>query len=1082
MPKRTDIRRILVLGAGPIVIGQACEFDYSGSQACRALLAEGYEIILVNSNPATIMTDPNLSTVTYIEPLTVPILTSIIAREKPDALLPTMGGQTALNLAYELHKQGVLQRYNVQLIGANFAAIDVAEDREAFKALMDKIGLSSLRSQTVNTLQQGREAAKALGYPLILRPAFTLGGSGGAFVYSDAELDDKLHHALTLSPIQQVLIEESALGWKEYEFEVMRDQRDNVVIVCSVENIDPMGVHTGDSITVAPAQTLTDWEYQTLRNASIAIIRAVGVEAGGCNIQFAVHPDDGRVIVIEMNPRVSRSSALVSKATGVPIAKISAKLAVGLTLDEIQNDITRSTPASFEPSIDYVVTKIPRFSFDKFPEGGSRLSTQMKSVGEVMAIGRTFKESFQKALRGLETTTPATILPQGMVGRDELERRLSEPTADRMLWLYRALYQGFPTERVHELTGIDPWFIDNIRDVISTLTETRDTPLTLLDRDQWLDAKQDGLSDYQLGLLYHTSERVVRQAREAVDVRPVYKAVDTCAGEFQAETPYFYSTYDPGENEAPELLPPNKRVMILGGGPNRIGQGIEFDYCCVHAAFTLRERGYEAVMVNSNPETVSTDYDTSDRLYFEPLTPEDVHNLLAQEQPMGVIAQLGGQTPLKLARSLRDDPNLRLLGTSVASIDAAEDREQFRAILEGLGLQAPASGIARNADEARRVASQVGYPVMVRPSYVLGGRAMHIVYSEASLNRVLTDVLAVEPDLPVLIDRFLERAQELDVDAVSDGEQTYIGAILEHIEHAGIHSGDSACVWPSQHLDSAMKQRIEAATGALAKALQVKGLLNIQFAIKDGELYVLEVNPRASRTVPFVCKCSGVPLVRIAVRVMLGDKLADVLREELPNPLPAGHVAVKVPVFPFIKFRESDPKLGPEMRSTGEVMGVDATFALAYAKALAAAGYELPLQGQVFVSVNNQDKPHAVAIARQYKALGFSLIATEGTAYALQEAGLPVRAIEKKHEGTYNAERLIAENEIQLVINTPEGEEALTDDSYIRKAAVIHNIPMATTLTAAEAMAQAIAALKSDRMSVRSLQELYTPQPTSVVG
>jgi carbamoyl-phosphate synthase large subunit len=1110
MPKRTDIRRILILGAGPIVIGQACEFDYSGSQACRTLLAEGYEVILVNSNPATIMTDPELSTRTYIEPLTCDSVTRIIERERPDALLPTMGGQTALNLAFDLSRAGVLEEYQVQLIGANFRAIEVGEDREAFKVLMASIGLESMHSETVNTLAQAQAVAQRLGFPFILRPAFTMGGSGGSVVFSASELVDKVTHALTLSPIDQVLMEESALGWKEFEFEVMRDRADNVVIVCSVENFDPMGVHTGDSITVAPAQTLTDREFQAMRNASIQIIRAVGVDAGGCNIQFAVHPKTGRMVVIEMNPRVSRSSALVSKATGVPIAKISARLAVGYTLDEIPNDITRSTPASFEPAIDYVVTKIPRFSFDKFPEGGLTLSPQMKSVGEVMAIGRTFQESFQKALRGLESITPKGLFPNKMVGREELERRLRLPTADRILWVYQALHQGFPVPRIHALSGIDPWFLDNVRQVVETLDGFKRQTVATVSPQALRQAKQLGIGDAQLALALQVSEPAIADLRRQHDILPVYKAVDTCAGEFEALTPYYYSTYDPGENEAPPLVLPsplsqlsqgtiplpevegsspspagsascplpkgeegNKRVMILGGGPNRIGQGIEFDYCCVHAAQTLRQLGYESVMVNSNPETVSTDYDISDRLYFEPLTVEDVGNLLVQEQPMGVIAQLGGQTPLKLAHALQHHPNFKPLGTTVATIDAAEDREQFRAIMDRLNLQAPASGIARTAIEALEVAAGIGYPVMVRPSYVLGGRGMYIVYSADRLAEVLDEVLAVEPDQPVLIDRFLQNASELDVDAISDGKTTYVAAILEHIEHAGVHSGDSACVWPAQNLSETMIAQVHEATALLAEALGVVGLLNIQFAIADGQLYVLEVNPRASRTVPFVGKCTGLPIMRMAVRVMLGEPLSQVLADELPAQLPQGHVAVKLPVFPFIKFRETDPKLGPEMRSTGEVMGIDQTFPLAYAKALAGAGFELPMQGQVFISVNNRDKPQAIAIARQYQALGFGLLATEGTARYLCEYGLNVQAIEKKHEGTSNAETLLEQGGIQLVINTPEGEEALNDDSYIRKAAVIHNIPMATTLTAAAAMAQAIEALKAGPSSVRCLQELY---------
>jgi carbamoyl-phosphate synthase large subunit len=1037
------------------------------------LLAEGYEVILVNSNPATIMTDPELATRTYIEPLTVDAVTAIIAQEAPDALLPTMGGQTALNLAFDLHRQGVLQAHNVTLIGANFAAITVAEDRDAFKQLMTSIGLDSLRSHVAETLEQAHSVAAELGFPLILRPAFTLGGSGGAVVFTPDEFDDKVSHALKLSPISQVLLEESALGWKEFELEVMRDCCDNVVIVCSVENVDPMGVHTGDSITVAPAQTLTDVEYQTLRDASQRIIRAVGVDAGGCNIQFAIHPQTGRVIVIEMNPRVSRSSALVSKATGVPIAKLSAKLAVGYTLDELPNDITRSTPACFEPALDYVVTKIPRFSFDKFPEGGQTLSPQMKSVGEVMAMGSTFQESFQKALRGLEISTPALLKTNQFIAKSVLEERLSTPNAERVFWLFQALHQGLPTQRIEELTGIDPWFVAAIAEIVAARSALKGRTLASLSYDELLRLKTMGLSDYQLSLLLGCAQAEVADRRQALGLMPVYKAVDTCAGEFEAETPYYYSTYWPGENEAPP--PPtegNKRVIILGGGPNRIGQGIEFDYCCVHAAQTLRALGYEAVMANSNPETVSTDYDTSTRLYFEPLTVEDVGNLLHQEQPMGVIAQLGGQTPLKLARALKDHPMMRPLGTSVDAIDAAEDRERFRAVLETTGLKSPESAIAFNPLQAIKVCEQIGYPIMIRPSYVLGGRAMRVVYSEASLRQYLDEVFSIEPDKPVLIDRFLEQAQELDVDAVSDGETTYVAAILEHIEHAGVHSGDSACVWPAQSLSPAMLTEVEEATKALAKALNVKGLLNIQFAVKNNELYVIEVNPRASRTVPFVCKASGVPLIQIAVRVMLGEPLQALLAELLPAELPQ-HLAVKLPVFPYIKFRESDPKPGPEMRSTGEVMGMDASFPLAYAKALAGAGFTLPKAGQVFMSVANQDKPEAVMLAQHLSRLGFSLLATAGTASYLQQHGLSVATVDKKHEGGHNAEILIQQGNIALVVNTPEGETALEDDSYIRKAAVLANVPMATTLTAGHAMAQAIEALTTQRFTYTCLQASY---------
>jgi len=1057
-------------------------------------MEEGFEVILVNSNPATIMTDPDLATKTYIEPLTPEILETIIEQEAPDALLPTMGGQTALNLAYALHNNGVLEKHTVELIGANFQAIDVAEDRQLFKQLITKIGYESFRSHTVTSVNTARMVIQDLGLPMVVRPAFTLGGSGGSIVYTEDEFVEKVEYGLQLSPINQVLLEESALGWKEYEFEVMRDTADNVVIVCSVENVDPMGVHTGDSITVAPAQTLTDVEYQILRNASIDIVRAVGVEAGGCNIQFAVHPETGRVVIIEMNPRVSRSSALVSKATGVPIAKISARLAVGYTLDEIPNDITRSTPASFEPAIDYVVTKIPRFSFDKFPEGGNRLSPQMKSVGEVMAIGRTFKESFKKAMRGLEISVPPFYEKGGFASKEELQKQLSTATADRIYWLLQAFKQGVPLGNIHQWTNIDPWFLSNIEDIMREEQSLVNRGTAIFDDPKALrKLKQDGVSDKAMSLLLEMNRQDVQDAREAAGVSVVYKSVDTCAGEFDAETPYYYSTYDAGENEAPQgdkNEPNNKRVVILGGGPNRIGQGIEFDYCCVHAALALKELGYEPIMVNSNPETVSTDYDVSTRLYFEPLTAEDTHNVLKQEQPLGVIVQLGGQTPLKLARALRNDPYFTPLGTSVESIDDAEDREKFRDILNRLNLKAPESGIARSEAEALAVAGSIGYPLMIRPSYVLGGRAMRVVYSEASLRQYLDEVIHVEPDMPVLLDRFLENAQELDVDALADGETCYIGAILEHIEQAGIHSGDSACVWPTQTVSDAMKARVEAATTQLAMALNVKGLLNIQFAIKDDELYIIEVNPRASRTVPFICKCTGVPLITMAVRVMLGEKLVDILKDTANKDVSSfedpsatlrmtdffftpKHIAVKAPVFPFNKFRESDPMLGPEMRSTGEVMGLDASFALAYSKALLGAGVSLPLKGQVFISVNDGDKPEALTVAKRFQELGFDLISTHGTARYMNEHGVACLPLRKRHEGAPNALTLIESGDIQLVINTPSGEEGLLDDSYIRKSAVINNIPMTTTLKAAMAMTEAIAALKTESYHVRPLQDLF---------
>jgi carbamoyl-phosphate synthase large subunit len=1082
VPKRTDIRKILILGAGPIVIGQACEFDYSGSQACRALMSEGYEVVLVNSNPATIMTDPAIATRTYVEPLTPEIVAAVIEKERPDALLPTMGGQTALNLAYALHENGILERFGVELIGANFKAIHIAEDRDAFKQMVLGCGLDVLRSEAVSSVEQAIKVSESLGFPLIIRTAFTLGGSGGSVVYSREELIEATEHGLSQSPINQILMEESALGWKEYEYEVMRDGEDNVVIVCSVENLDPMGVHTGDSITVAPAQTLTDREYQLLRNASIAIIRAVGVDAGGCNIQFAVHPQTGRVVIIEMNPRVSRSSALVSKATGVPIAKISAKLAIGMTLDEIPNDITRTTPACFEPAIDYVVTKIPRFSFEKFPGAQPELSPQMKSVGEVMAIGRTFQESFQKALRGLEVGLDGFRFGSQGLSSEQILAKLVRPSADRIQLIYHALKQGISIDQIYRITGIDPWFLHNFQEIIDTEREIVGIGnLESLPAKRLKAAKVQGFSDNQIAALLGANAQAVKEARHANNQHAVFKSVDTCAGEFEAYTPYFYSTHDGEESEVPALSEEKKRVVIIGGGPNRIGQGLEFDYCCVHAALTLRDLGYEAVMVNSNPETVSTDYDTSNRLYFEPLTPEDMLTILHTERPHGIIVQLGGQTPLKLAHPL-DRAGKPILGTTVNSIDAAEDRDRFRAILHKLNLAAPESGIARSEEEALAVAQRIGYPLIARPSYVLGGQAMRIVYSEASLRKYLTNIVKVEPDYPVLIERFLENALEVDVDAVSDGETTYLGAILEHIEHAGVHSGDSSCVWPAQSLPASLLAEIEDATHQLAREIGVRGLLNIQFAIQDGTLYVLEVNPRASRTVPFVCKATGVPLVRMAVRVMLGEPLADVMATtDLTPKERARHIAVKAAVFPFMKFRESDPKLGPEMRSTGEVMGVDDNFAMAFAKAQLGSGYKLATSGQLFVSVSDADKAEALGVVRRYAELGFKLFATSGTAAYLQGHGLAVTPLLKKHEGSPNAEELLRDGQIQFVINTPAGEEALDDDSYIRKAAVAHNVPMATTLSGARAMADAIAALQREsQFTVRSLQSLFEASPATL--
>jgi len=1080
MPKRNDIKSILIIGAGPIVIGQACEFDYSGTQACRALKSEGYRIILVNSNPATIMTDPDMADRTYIEPITPEIVRCIIERERPDALLPTMGGQTALNTAYALHSDGTLKEYNVELIGANFKAIHAAEDREAFKNLVEGIGLGVLSSYTVHSMEEAHEAAKKLGFPMILRTGFTLGGSGGAVVYDEDEFEELAQASLDASPVHQVLIEESALGWKEYEYELMRDNRDNVVIVSSVENVDPMGVHTGDSITIAPAQTLSDKEYHSLRNASIAIIRAVGVDAGGCNIQFAVHPVTGRIVVIEMNPRVSRSSALVSKATGVPIAKIAARLAVGMTLDEIANDITQSTPASFEPALDYVVTKIPRFSFEKFPGTPPDLTPQMKSVGEVMAIGRTFQESFQKAIRGLEINLDGFYFPPEKSMDDELlRRRLKKPEERRIRWIYHALRRKFSVEEIATATGWDPWFLNNFRELVETEEAIRSEVEKNGDISEPLMnyAIRQGFTPKQMQTFLGDKAPA---SLASAPFRPAFNAVDTCAGEFAALTPYYYSTSHSKDDEVPihQGEGAAKRVVIIGGGPNRIGQGIEFDYCCVHAAMSLQALDYEATMVNSNPETVSTDYDISDRLYFEPLTTEAVLNILDREKPYGVIVQLGGQTPLKLANAIQN-AGYPILGTTVDSIDLAEDRKRFSAVLERLNLRSPESGTARSVDEALAICRKIGFPLIARPSYILGGRAMQIFYSEQRLIKYLQEVVCVEPDYPVLIERFLEAAKEVDVDAVSDGKTTLVAAILEHIEHAGVHSGDSACVWPAQNLSLQMREEIELVTKQLAEALNICGLLNIQFAIQGtpeiGEkLYVLEVNPRASRTVPFVCKATGIPLIRMAIRVMLGESVSDLLHLVPPSP---SHVAVKAPVFPFNKFKGADPKLGPEMKSTGEVMGIDSNFALAYAKAQLAVHQHIPSSGYVFISVNDEDKPVILPVAQQLTELGFELVATSGTASALRKVGLKVTEILKKHEGTPNVEEWIQEGKIALVINTPIGEEALVDDSYIRKAAIAGSIPLVNTASGAVALTEGLYSLHKNKLGVKSIQEFLNHEP-----
>ncbi len=1093
MPRRSDLKKIMLIGSGPIVIGQACEFDYSGTQACKALREEGYEVVLVNSNPATIMTDPETADRTYIEPLTAPLLEKVIAQERPDALLPTMGGQTALNLAVELAKSGALERYNVELIGAKLDAIEKAEDRKLFKEAMVKIGVGVCPSGLAETMDESKAIGQEIGsYPLIIRPAFTMGGSGGGIAYNQEEFETICRSGLEASPVSQILIEQSLLGWKEYELEVMRDLADNVVIICSIENIDPMGVHTGDSITVAPAQTLTDKEYQRLRDASIKIIREIGVETGGSNIQFSVNPDDGEVVVIEMNPRVSRSSALASKATGFPIAKFAAKLAVGYQLNEISNDITQKTPASFEPTIDYVVTKIPRFAFEKFPGASATLTTQMKSVGEAMAIGRTFTESFQKALRSLETgragwgCDQAEKLPTLSQVRSDLRR----PHPERIFALRHALQLGLEIDEIYELTAIDPWFLDKFQALLKIEKFIKRTSLTSLDKAQLLAVKQAGFSDRQIAFATKTNEDTVRDYRKSLGVIPVYKMVDTCAAEFESTTPYYYSTYE----EESEVLPSNRRkVMILGGGPNRIGQGIEFDYCCCHASFALQDDDYETIMVNSNPETVSTDYDTSDRLYFEPLTKEDVLNIIEAENPDGVIVQFGGQTPLKLAIPLQnylekltkefaessnetqsETPiktpiKTKIWGTSPDSIDAAEDRERFEQMLRELDIRQPPNGLARSNDEALAIARKIDYPVVVRPSYVLGGRAMEIVYSDTDLVRYMTTAVQVEPDHPILIDKFLENAIEVDVDAVCDRTgQAVIGGIMEHIEQAGIHSGDSACSLPTVTLSEAALTTIRDWTFKLAKRLQVIGLMNIQYAIQGDQVFIIEANPRASRTVPFVSKATGAPLAQIAVRVMASKTLAELgfTKEIIPN-----HVSVKEAVLPFNKFPGTDTLLGPEMRSTGEVMGIDTSFGLSYAKAELAAGQVLPKSGTVFISVNDRDKNAVVEIAKEFAATGFSILATSGTYKKLSEAGIAVERVLKVHEGRPHVGDTIKNQGIQLIINSPIGEAAQEDDRILRRTALDYKIPTVTTIAGAKATIAAIQSLKDSPMVVKALQD-----------
>ncbi|HEY9695796.1 MAG TPA: carbamoyl-phosphate synthase large subunit [Trichocoleus sp.] len=1094
MPRRNDLRKILLIGSGPIVIGQACEFDYSGTQACKALREEGYEVVLVNSNPATIMTDPEIADRTYIEPLTPAIVEKIIEKERPDALLPTMGGQTALNLAVALSKNGTLDRYNVELIGAKLPAIEMAEDRKLFKEAMARIGVPVCPSGLAETMTEAKEIAQQIGsYPLIIRPAFTMGGTGGGIAYNQEEFEEISQSGLDASPVSQILVEKSLLGWKEYELEVMRDLADNVVIICSIENLDPMGIHTGDSITVAPAQTLTDKEYQRLRDASIKIIREIGVETGGSNIQFAINPDNGDMIVIEMNPRVSRSSALASKATGFPIAKMAAKLAVGYSLDEIPNDITKKTPASFEPTIDYVVTKIPRFAFEKFPGSQPVLTTQMKSVGEAMAIGRTFQESFQKALRSLETGRAGWGCDRSekLPSLEQIRSGLRTPNPERIFTVRHAMQMGMSVDEIYELTAIDPWFLDKLQQLLETEKFLKKTPLNKLTREQLYAVKQQGFSDRQIAYATKTSEDEVRAYRKSLGIIPVYKTVDTCAAEFEAFTPYYYSTYESevmsladGQNafEAVEceVLPSQKRkVMILGGGPNRIGQGIEFDYCCCHASFALQADGFETIMVNSNPETVSTDYDTSDRLYFEPLTKEDVLNILEAENPEGVIIQFGGQTPLKLAVPLQTylasdqcTVQTKIWGTSPDSIDAAEDREKFEKILRELDIKQPPNGIARSYEESLKVSKRIDYPVVVRPSYVLGGRAMEIVYSDEELERYMSYAVLIEPDHPILIDKFLENAIEVDVDAIADQTgQVVIGGIMEHIEQAGIHSGDSACSIPTISLPDAVLDTIRTWTVQLAKSLKVIGLMNIQFAVQGEQVYILEANPRASRTVPFVSKAIGAPLAKLASRVMSGQTLKSLgfLEEIIPI-----HISVKEAVLPFSKFPGTDIILGPEMRSTGEVMGIDSDFGKAFAKAELAASQHLPLKGTVFVSMNDRDKQAAVAVVKDLLNLGLKIVATQGTRKILRENGLDVDLVLKVHEGRPHILDSIKNEQIQLIVNTPIGEAAQQDDRVIRRTALAYKIPIVTTIAGAKASAAAIASLQSQPMEVKALQDYVT--------
>ena len=1066
MPKRTDIKKILIIGSGPIIIGQACEFDYSGAQACKALRAEGYEVVLVNSNPATIMTDPEFAHRTYIEPLTVEYLDAIMGRERPDAVLPTVGGQTALNLAVDLARHGVLERHGAQLIGASLKAIKMAEDRMLFKNAMRDIGLEVPGSVLAHSEDEASIAAEQLGFPLIIRPSFTLGGTGAGIAYNLEEFEEIVRWGLQASPVHEVLVEESVLGWKEFELEVMRDRNDNAVVVCSIENFDPMGVHTGDSITVAPVQTLTDKEYQRMRDAAFAVIRAVGVETGGSNIQFAVHPENGRMVVIEMNPRVSRSSALASKATGFPIAKIAARLAVGYTLNEIPNDITQKTPSCFEPTIDYVVVKIPKWAREKFPDADHTLGPQMKSVGEVMAIGRTFKEALMKGIRSLETGRKT---PKPPSTPEDLKHRLTVPHPDRLWDLFFALSTGHSVESLYEITRIDPWFLSQMQQIVELQGELKSHSAGSAPRALLYKAKQFGLSDLHLGELWSSSGEEVRQQRLKSAVKPVFKRVDTCAAEFESFTPYLYSSYE----EENESEPTDKRkIMILGSGPNRIGQGIEFDYCCVHASFALKEEGRETIMVNCNPETVSTDYDTSDRLYFEPLTFEDVMAIVDEEKPEGVIVQFGGQTPLNLAKAL-EAAGVPIIGTSPKSIDLAEDRKHFGALLARMGIPQPENGAAMNVEEARAIANEIGYPVLVRPSYVLGGRAMVIAYDEETLVEYVRRAEELQQPFPILVDRFLEAATEVDVDALSDGEDVVIAGIMEHIEEAGIHSGDSSCCLPVFEIGEPERQTLREYTVKLALELGVVGLMNVQYAIQNGKVYVLEVNPRASRTIPYVSKATGVPLAKIAARLMVGRKLREF---GLEGELPVQHHFVKSPVFPFIKLAGADIILGPEMKSTGEVMGTASSFGLAFAKAQLAAGQRIPAEGRVFFSVNDHDKPHSVNIARDLLNLGFKIAATRGTAEYLRTAGLAVERVNKVNEGRPNVADLIKSGKIDLIINTPLGRASHFDERSIRRAAIQQGITCITTLSAAVAAVQGIRAQRQGGIQVECLQELHRKQ------